>query len=280
MQAGISTESRSITTAPLLRSPTLTVFAIRDAIGASNRAKVPHEPEARMNPKKARSGMAVPMSAAAHGQRGLRLSSVRIALAGKPLIAVDATVPPGAVLTVMGPSGSGKSTLLAFIGGFLDPVFSAAGSVTVDDLDLTARAPEDRHAGILFQDPLLFPHMSVGGNVAFAIPPSVRARAERRAMASAALADVGLEGFADRDPSTLSGGQKARVALMRVLVSRPRLLLLDEPFSKLDMALRIETRQLVFERARAADLPVVLVTHDIADAEAAGGAVIEVGGGG
>jgi putative thiamine transport system ATP-binding protein len=91
------------------------------------------------------------------------------------------------------------------------------------------------------------------------------------------LKDVGLDGFGGRDPATLSGGQKARVALMRVLVARPRLLLLDEPFSKLDMALRDQTRRLVFERARVAGLPVVLVTHDIADAQAAGGQIIEVG---
>ncbi len=210
---------------------------------------------------------------------GLRLSDIRIALRGAPLIAVDATVRPGEVLTVMGPSGSGKSTLLAYIGGFLDPVFTASGRVGVGGIDLTDLPAEERRAGVLFQDPLLFPHLSVAGNVAFALPPGVRRRAERRRLAEAALAAVGLDGFGDRDPATLSGGQKARVALLRVLSSQPRLLLLDEPFSRLDMALRRQTRDLVFERARAAGLPVVLVTHDAADAEAAGGAVIDVGTG-
>ena len=119
---------------------------------------------------------------------------------------------------------------------------------------------------------------SVAGNVAFALPPEVKGRARRRALAEAALAEVDLGGFGSRDPDTLSGGQKARVALQRVLVSRPRLLLLDEPFSKLDMELRAQMRRLVFDRARAARLPVILVTHDASDAEAAGGAVFEMNG--
>jgi putative thiamine transport system ATP-binding protein len=91
------------------------------------------------------------------------------------------------------------------------------------------------------------------------------------------LADVGLEGFYDRDPDTLSGGQKARVALARVLLAEPNFLLLDEPFSKLDMQLRGQIRSLVFERAKRSRLPVILVTHDEADAKAAGGEVIEIG---
>ncbi len=88
------------------------------------------------------------------------------------LLAVTHHVAPGEVLTVMGPSGSGKSTLLAYIGGFLDPAFRASGKVFVDGVELTALPAEERHAGILFQDPLLFPHMSVAGNLVFAIPPA------------------------------------------------------------------------------------------------------------
>jgi putative thiamine transport system ATP-binding protein len=209
---------------------------------------------------------------------GLTLDTVSIALDRRTLIALTTHVAPGEVLTVMGPSGSGKSSLLAYIGGFLDPVFKASGRVAVDGMDITALPPEERHAGILFQDPLLFPHMSAGENVAFAVPPAVRSRRERRRIAADALADLGLEGFDDRDPETLSGGQKARVALARVMVSQPRLLLLDEPFSKLDMALRQQTRMLVFEKARAAGLPVLLVTHDQEDAQAAGGPVVLVEG--
>lgn len=208
--------------------------------------------------------------------QGLRLERVHICLGDRVLVMLDATVRRGETLTVMGPSGSGKSTLLAYLGGFLDPVFTASGRVIVDGVDLTGLEAERRHAGILFQDPLLFPHLSVADNIAIAIPEDVKGRRQRRQVAEAALEDAGLAEFGDRDPETLSGGQKARVALQRVLVSRPRLLLLDEPFSKLDANLREQTRQLVFNRARRAGLPVVLVTHDEEDARAAGGQVHKV----
>lgn len=208
----------------------------------------------------------------------LTLANVAVLLDGLPLLAVDQRIAPGEVLTVMGPSGSGKSTLLAFVGGFLDPAFSATGQVVIGEDDITALPPEARHVGILFQDPLLFPHMSVAGNLLFAIPEAVKGRSARRQLAETALADVGLDGLGDRDPDTLSGGQKARVALARVMLSRPRTLLLDEPFSKLDSGLRQQMRELVFARARANGLPVLLVTHDEADAEAAGGAVLRIGG--
>lgn len=208
---------------------------------------------------------------------GLRLDAVRIRLNGRELVAVDRHIRPGETLTVMGPSGSGKSTLLAYVGGFLDPVFSGEGRVICGGRDIAHLPAGDRHAGILFQDPLLFPHMSVGGNLVFAIPQSVRGKAIRRARAEGALDDVGLSGFFNRDPDTLSGGQKARIALARTLLAAPNFLLLDEPFSKLDMQLRGQIRDLVFDKAKRSRLPVILVTHDAADAEAAGGEVVEIG---
>ena len=207
----------------------------------------------------------------------LILDNVSISLGGRMLLALTHRVAPGEVLTVMGPSGSGKSTLLAYISGFLDHAFAASGRVTVGAVELTALPPEDRHAGILFQDPLLFPHMSVGANLLFAIPQIVKGRAARQAVAEAALDGVGLAGMAGRDPDTLSGGQKARVALARALLSAPRILLLDEPFSKLDAGLRQQIRELVFVKARASGLPALLVTHDEADAVAAGGPVVRIG---
>jgi putative thiamine transport system ATP-binding protein len=209
--------------------------------------------------------------------RGLRLDGVRIALGTRELIAISHAVAPGEVLTIMGPSGSGKSTLLAYVGGFLDKAFTASGRVLADDLDLTTLPPRERHVGILFQDPLLFPHMSVAGNLLFAIPQAVTGRAAREALAEEALGGVDLAGMGARDPDTLSGGQKARVALARVLVSAPRALLLDEPFSKLDADLRLQMRQLVFAKARDGGLPVILVTHDEADAKAAGGTIVRIG---
>ncbi|PTW45265.1 ATP-binding cassette domain-containing protein [Rhodovulum kholense] len=205
---------------------------------------------------------------------GLRLENIVLARGGEPLIAVEAHVAPGEVLSVMGPSGSGKSTLLAAVIGTLPPAFTMTGRVVLNGRDVTALPPEARKIGILYQDELLFPHLSVGGNLAFALPRALRGRKARRARIEAALDEIGMTGFADRDPATLSGGQKARVALMRMLLAEPQALLLDEPFSRLDAALRDQIRALVFARARDRGLPVLLVTHDRADAEAAGGPVI------
>ena len=208
---------------------------------------------------------------------GLRLDTLEIRLGGRSMVALDAHVAPGEVLTVMGPSGSGKSTLLAAITGALDPAFALSGRILLDGEDVTSLPTERRRIGILFQDELLFPHLSVGGNLAFGLTPSLRGRAARRKRIDSALQEIGLEGFATRDPATLSGGQKARVALMRTLLADPRALLLDEPFSRLDAARRGQIRELVFARAKAQRLPVLLVTHDREDACAAGGAVIELG---
>ncbi|MEZ5923869.1 MAG: ATP-binding cassette domain-containing protein [Hyphomicrobiaceae bacterium] len=204
----------------------------------------------------------------------LVLSGVNIHRQAERLLSIDAHIGPGEVLTVMGPSGSGKSTLLSYVAGLLDPAFTAAGRVLLDGRDISGLPPEERRIGLMFQDPLLFPHLSVGSNLLFGVGRRVP---ERRARVRAALAAADLVGFEDRDPATLSGGQKARVALMRVLLSEPHALLLDEPFSKLDTALRSEIRSFVFARARAEGLPSLLVTHDPADAEAAGGPVIQLG---
>ncbi len=210
------------------------------------------------------------------GERGLRLERLRVIREGRLVAALDAHIAPGAVLTVMGPSGSGKSTLLSAIIGAVAPGFAVSGRVRLDGRDLTGLPPQERRVGILFQDDALFAHLSVGGNLAFALPPSVRGRAARRARVEAALADAELTGFADRDPATLSGGQRARVALMRALLAEPRALLLDEPFSRLDAALRAQIRDFVFQRARDRRLPVLLVTHDAEDARAAGGPVVSL----
>lgn len=204
----------------------------------------------------------------------LVLDDVRIALEDNPLLELDAKIGPGEVFTVMGPSGSGKSTLLAYLAGFLAPAFQASGRVLLDDSDITRLPAERRGIGLLFQDPLLFPHLSVAGNLRFGMP---RALPDKAARVETALAQVGLAGFGPRDPATLSGGQKARVALMRLLLSEPRAVLLDEPFSKLDRQLRHDMRRLVFDRLREAGLPSLLVTHDREDAEDAGGRVIELG---
>ena len=199
---------------------------------------------------------------------GLQLDDVHIRLNGVELLRLSESIKPGDILTVMGPSGSGKSSLLAYVGGFLDSNFKASGEVLLDGSDLTGLPAHERHTGILFQDPLLYPHMSVGENLLFAIPASVQG-SQRKELAIDALSQAGLDDFFDRDPATLSGGQKARVALMRVLVSQPRALLLDEPFSKLDAGRRDQIRQFVFDEAKRQNLPTLLVTHDETDALAA-----------
>ena len=117
--------------------------------------------------------------------------------------------------------------------------------------------------------------MSVGENLAFALPEKIKQQ-ERRAKVEQALEEIELSGMCERDPASLSGGQRARVALMRTLLAQPEALLLDEPFSKLDQELRGRFRKLVFAHAVKNQLPTLLVTHDPADAKAAGGAILEL----
>ncbi len=207
---------------------------------------------------------------------GLSLQKLEIRQDGVVLIAIDLRVLPGEVVTVMGPSGSGKSTLLAAIIGALDPAFRLTGRVLLDGVDVTDLPTRVRRMGILFQDDLLFPHLSVGGNLAFGLPANLRGTSARRARVEEALALADLAGFADRDPAGLSGGQRARVALLRMLLAEPRALLLDEPFSRLDNGLRGYIRSFVFDLARQRGLPVLMVTHDEGDAAAAGGMVLTV----
>ncbi|MEM8592761.1 MAG: ATP-binding cassette domain-containing protein [Pseudomonadota bacterium] len=209
-------------------------------------------------------------------EAGLRLEGLAIRHAdGRALIELSAQVKPGEVLSIMGPSGVGKSSILAAITGALPSNFVQHGKIILNGRNLVGLAPQKRRVGILFQDHLLFPHLSVGQNIGFGLPRGTKDRTER---VEAALAEIGLEGFASRDPATLSGGQRARVALMRMLLAEPEALLLDEPFSRLDAGLRERMRELVFSRAESAGLPVLLVTHDAADAVAAGGAIIELTG--
>jgi putative thiamine transport system ATP-binding protein len=203
--------------------------------------------------------------------KGLTLDALQIDRAGTPLVRLSAQVPPGQVLTVMGPSGSGKSTLLAALIGALPAAFSLAGRVLLNDQDITTLPTAQRRIGILFQDDVLFPHLSVAQNLGFGLRPGGN-RADRQGRVEAALDRMGLSGFGPRDPASLSGGQRARVALARTLLAEPLALLLDEPFSKLDQTLRAQIRDLVFAETR--NLPVILVTHDPEDARAAGGPVV------
>jgi len=172
-------------------------------------------------------------------------------------------VPPGTVHTVMGPSGSGKSSLLAAVCGTLPEDLRLDGEVLLDGVRIDTLPTQARHVGLLFQDDLLFAHMTVGENLLFAVAPGPRAA--RLALVAQALQDVELGDFAHADPATLSGGQRARAALARALLAQPRALLLDEPFSRLDAPLRERMRALVFGLVRQRAIPALLVTHDAAD---------------
>ena len=172
---------------------------------------------------------------------------------------VDLSVPPGAVVALLGPSGCGKTTLLRTIAG-LEPI--DGGTVTIegrvvagDGVDVP---PERRRVGMVFQDWALFPHLDVGGNVGYGLPKRDRsgARIDR------ALELVGLSGMARRSPSTLSGGQQQRVALARAIAPQPSVLLLDEPFSNLDTALRVQVRTELHALLVDLGITTVFVTHD------------------
>lgn len=178
------------------------------------------------------------------------------------------SIEAGEIVTLMGPSGCGKSSLLAYIAGDLSPPMYGNGHVTLDGVDLIYLPAEQRHVGRLFQDDLLFPHLTVGENLLFGVPRG--SLSKRQHLVSEALASAQLEGFEDRDPGTLSSGQRARVALFRALMAKPKAMLLDEPFSKLDAELRHSVRNYVFAHLRERQIPTLLVTHDREDAPAGG----------
>jgi putative thiamine transport system ATP-binding protein len=206
----------------------------------------------------------------------LDIKNLTITQGSQTLIAnLNLLVDGGDVATVTGASGSGKSTLLNWLVGDLDPAFEASGELWLDGQRRDGLPVEARGIGILFQDDLLFPHLSVGQNLAFALPGVVRGTVERRARVEQTLRDIGLDGFHDRDPATLSGGQRARVSLMRALLAEPCALLLDEPFSRLDATLRSQFRGFVFEQIQRQRIPTVLVTHDPDDVPP-GGMVFDI----
>ena len=174
-------------------------------------------------------------------------------------------VAAGETVALLGPSGTGKSTLLKIIAGLEPP---DAGSVWWDGTDITRLAPERRHFALMFQDFALFPHLSVQDNVAFGLVEQRVPRATARTQACDMLARFGMGGHALHRVVTLSGGEQQRVALARALITAPRLLLLDEPFSALDAELRASLRDEFRQRIAQAGIATLLVTHDELEARA------------
>ena len=189
------------------------------------------------------------------------------AAGGRWLLAdgLNLQVAAGETVAVLGPSGTGKSTLLKMIAG-LEPL--DGGSVGFDGVDITRTAPERRGFALMFQDFALFPHLNVQDNVAFGLVEQRMPRAAARQQAQEMLARFGLGQHATHKVTTLSGGEQQRVALARALITAPRLLLLDEPFSALDAELRSKLREEFRKRIAEAGIATVLVTHDEAEARA------------
>lgn len=206
----------------------------------------------------------------------LELHQVQVRCQGRTLFEpVSLTIPRGEIATVMGPSGCGKSTLLAAIAGNLEHVFQLDGRIILNGRELNGIRMERRRVGILFQDDLLFPHFDVFGNLAFALPGSL-AREEKARRILAALERAGLADFAHRDVATLSGGQKARISLLRTMLAEPEAVLLDEPFSRLDKPLRASFREAIHEQVAQLAIPALLVTHDAEDS--CGGRIYQLTG--
>ncbi|WP_088562078.1 ABC transporter ATP-binding protein [Arboricoccus pini] len=177
--------------------------------------------------------------------------------------AVDLTITEGEFFAMLGPSGSGKTTCLRLIGGFEQP---DSGHIVIDGQRAEGLPPYRRPVNTVFQDYALFPHMSVGQNVAYGLKVRGQGRAERDREALDALRLVRLDGLADRRPSQLSGGQRQRVALARALVLHPKVLLLDEPLGALDLKLREEMQVELKSLQRRLGLTFVFVTHDQGEA--------------
>ena len=183
------------------------------------------------------------------------------------------TIDAGEITVLQGPSGCGKSTLLSAIAGTAPAALQLSGMMILDDILLNPLPPEKRQIGLLFQESLLFPHLSVGDNLAFGIPKSI-ARKQRAKAVEDALSQADMADYGNADPAILSGGQKARIAMMRAMLSEPRLLLMDESFAALDPELRQQFGHFVSAQIRMRNIPALLISHHQNDQDFATGEVI------
>ncbi len=182
---------------------------------------------------------------------------------------IDFALPKGKTLALLGPSGCGKTTLLRLVAGLLTPTagkISIAGTTVADAASGLYHPPERRGLGMVFQDYALWPHMTVGANVAFPLEMRGISRADRERRVQAALSRVGLDGFADRSPADMSGGQQQRVAIARAIVAEPQIVLFDEPLSNLDRELRESMVNEIGNLVSTLGLTALYVTHDQSEA--------------
>lgn len=179
----------------------------------------------------------------------------------------------GKITVLQGPSGCGKSTLLSAIAGTAPASLEISGDILLQGRRLNDLPTDTRQIGILFQDALLFPHLTVGDNLAFGIPKS-RSRQHRYKAVLDALSQADLADYGTADPAILSGGQKARVAMMRAMLSEPQLLLMDESFAALDPELRQQFGQFVATQIETRHIPALLISHHEDDRRFATGSVI------
>jgi len=194
------------------------------------------------------------------GVRGVSITLGEGQAAFEAVQGLDCQIESGQFVCILGPSGCGKSTVLGALAGHLQP---AAGSLQVDGAAVQGPSPQ---RGMVFQQHTLFPWRTVRENVAFGLKMSGVGKAERLAAADEMLALVGLEGFAGHWPHQLSGGMQQRVEIARVLINRPRLLLMDEPFGALDALTRMKMQELLLDIWTRIRTTVVFVTHDIDEA--------------
>jgi len=193
-------------------------------------------------------------------EHGLHAAGIVVAFGERRVLdGASIDLAPGEVVALLGPSGAGKSTLLRVLAGLLTP---DAGTVVLDGRDITRLPTHRRDIGMVFQDEQLFPHRSVGANVAFGLKMHGVPRAERDRRVAELLMLVGLTGFEHRSVTSLSGGEAKRVALVRSLAPKPAVLLLDEPLTGLDRDLHDELAAELARLLRATRTTALLVTHD------------------
>ena len=175
----------------------------------------------------------------------------------------------GTMTCLLGPSGCGKSTVLNIVSGLEknDPAWQSALEIELDGRRIEKLPPRERQVGMVFQSGALFNHMNVVNNVAYGLISKGMKKKEALARASVFLPEFGLEGFERRMPQTLSGGERQRVALARTLITEPKLVLLDEPLSALDVDLRRRLAQQIRQWQKTMDFTAIMVTHDVAEAE-------------